>query len=184
MENPYETAFWERRSRALISLAGSSVGSKQATHAYKLHLNQLLDEYDLACRQLATVETAIIAVLDRIPFAKSMFEVKGISAISLAGILGEAGDLSGIVHGNALLRLASTSQKQAQANGPDRSATPPPLHLLMAMSLVANNPEFKAMHAYNVTGKKDKENEIMKLCGKLARVTRWNGSQRRSLQSF
>lgn len=94
----------ERKARALIALASSSVGSKQATHAYKLHLKQLLDEYDLAALQLKTVETEIIAVLERIPFAKSMLAVKGISAISLAGILGEAGDLSGFVHGNALLR--------------------------------------------------------------------------------
>ncbi len=41
----------ERKARALISLACRSVGSKQATHAYKLHLKQLLDEYDLACRK-------------------------------------------------------------------------------------------------------------------------------------
>ncbi len=60
----------------------------QATHAaYKLHLKQLLDEYDLACLLLQTVETEIIAVLERIPFAESMLAVKGISAISQAGIL-------------------------------------------------------------------------------------------------
>uniref|UniRef100_UPI001DC827BC hypothetical protein n=1 Tax=Paenibacillus mendelii TaxID=206163 RepID=UPI001DC827BC len=81
----------ERKARALIALANNSVGSKQAAQAYKLHLKQLLDEYDLASRQLQTVETEIISVLDRIPFAKSMLAVKGISAISLAGILGEAG---------------------------------------------------------------------------------------------
>jgi transposase len=40
----------ERRARTLISLAGRSVGSKQATHAYKLHLKQLLDDTTLlAC---------------------------------------------------------------------------------------------------------------------------------------
>jgi transposase len=42
---------------------------------------------------------------------------------------------------------------------------------LMTMSLVANNPEFKAMHAYNVQVKKMKKiRSIMKLCGKLARI--------------
>lgn len=52
----------DRKARALISLASRSVGSEQATHAYKLHLKQLLDEYDLACLHLQTVETEIIAV--------------------------------------------------------------------------------------------------------------------------
>jgi transposase len=78
----------ERKARALISLAGSSVGSKQATHAYKLHLKQLLAEYDLAWSQLQDVEQEMVSVLERIPFAKFMLAIKGISAISLAGIIG------------------------------------------------------------------------------------------------
>ncbi|RCW42430.1 hypothetical protein DFP97_117154 [Paenibacillus prosopidis] len=69
----------DRKARALILLACRSVGSKKATHAYKLHLKQLLDEYDLACLQLKTVETEIVAVLERIAFAKSMLAVKGIT---------------------------------------------------------------------------------------------------------
>ncbi|WP_415840060.1 IS110 family transposase, partial [Paenibacillus endophyticus] len=53
----------EPKARALISLANRSVGSKQASHAYQLHLKQLLEEYDLACLQLKSVETEIISVL-------------------------------------------------------------------------------------------------------------------------
>ncbi|RED52906.1 IS110 family transposase [Cohnella lupini] len=169
----------ERKARALVSLASNSVGSKQAIHAYKLHLKQLLDEYDLACMQLKTVETEIISVLERIPFAKSMLAVKGISAISLAGILGEAGDLSGFVHGNALLRHAGlnlaeassgkwTGQMKISKRGRSRLRR---FIFMMTMSLVANNPEFKAMHANNVKVKKMKKmRSIMKLCGKLARI--------------
>ncbi|SEP19239.1 IS110 family transposase [Paenibacillus sp. OV219] len=169
----------ERKARALCSLASRSVGSKQATHAYKLHLKQLLDEYDLACQQLKTVETEIISVLGRIPFAKSMLAVKGISAISLAGILGEAGDLSGFVHGNALLRHAGlnlaeassgkwTGQMKISKRGRSRLRR---FIFMMTMSLVMNNPEFQAMHAHNVQVKKMKKmRSIMKLCGKLARI--------------
>jgi transposase len=105
----------EKKAQTLVALASHSVGSKQATHAYKLHLIQLLAEYDLACEQLQVVEVEIIAVLGRIPFAKSMLAVKGISAISLAGILGEAGDLSGFAHGNALLRHAGLNLAEASS---------------------------------------------------------------------
>ncbi len=105
----------EKKAQALIAFASHSVGSVQATHAYKLHLKQLLAEYDLAYEQLQVVEAEIIAVLERIPFAKSMLVVKGISAISLAGILGEAGDLSGFVHGNALLRHAGLNLAEASS---------------------------------------------------------------------
>jgi len=169
----------EQKAKALLSLACRSVGSKQASHAYKLHLKQLLDEYDLASQQLQTVELEIIAVLDRIPFAKSMLAVKGISAVSLAGILGEAGDLSGYVHGNALLRHAGLNLAEASSGkwtgkmkiskrGRSRLRR---FIFMMTMSLVANNAEFKAMHAYNVQVKKLKKmRSIMKLCGKLARI--------------
>ncbi len=169
----------ERKAQALIALASHSVGSKQATHAYKLHLAQLLAEYDLACQQLQVVEAEIIAALDRIPFAKSMLAVKGINAISLAGILGEAGDLSGFAHGNALLRHAGlnlaeassgkwTGQMKISKRGRSRLRR---FIFMMTMSLVGNNPEFKAMHTYNVQVKKMKKmKSIMKLCGKLARI--------------
>jgi transposase len=168
-----------RKAKALIELANHSVGSQSATHYYKLHLKQLLAEYDLACEQLEVVEKEISTVLERIPFAKSILAIKGISVISLAGILGEAGDLSGFVHGNALLRHAGlnlaeassgkwTGQMKISKRGRSRLRR----FLFMAtMSLVMNNSEFQAMHAYNVQFKKMKKmRSIMKLCGKLARI--------------
>lgn len=52
-----------RRAQALIELAKRSVGSQQAIQAQKLHLSQLLAEYDLATQQLQVVEQEISAVL-------------------------------------------------------------------------------------------------------------------------
>jgi transposase len=168
-----------RKAQELIALANRSVGSRQATHAYKLHLKQLLAEYDLATAQLQDVEKAIVAVLPRIPFAKAMLTIKGISAISLAGILGEAGDLSGFVHGNALLRHAGlnlaeassgkwTGQMVISKRGRSRLRR---FIFMTTMCLVMTNPEFKAMHSHNVEVKKMKKmRSIMKLCGKLARM--------------
>ncbi len=84
-----------KKAFLLLSVARKSVGTKQAIEAYKFHLEQLLEEYDLAVQQLERVEQAVSEVLTQIPFAKKLLMIKGISAISLAGILGEAGDLSG-----------------------------------------------------------------------------------------
>ncbi|MGG3471659.1 IS110 family transposase [Neobacillus pocheonensis] len=168
-----------RKAKELITLASRSVGSRLATRAYQLHLKQLLAEYDLACKQLQVVEHEIIAALERIPFAKSMLAIKGISAISLAGILGEAGDLSGFVHGNALLRHAGLNLAEASSGkwtgqlviskrGRSRLRR---FLFIVTMSLVMNNSEFQAMHSQNVHVKKMKKmRSIMKLCGKLARI--------------
>lgn len=49
------------------------------------------------------MEQEVKDVLKQIPFAKKLLAIKGISEISLAGILDEAGDLSGFSNGNSLL---------------------------------------------------------------------------------
>jgi transposase len=168
-----------KKAQLLINLAKSSIGTGQALDAYKFHLEQLIEEYDLAVRQLERVEQQVKEVLNQIPFAKKLLMIKGISEISLAGILGEAGDLSGFSHGNSLLRHAGLHLAEASSgkwrgqiviSKRGRSRLRRFLYLA-TMSLVANNPEFKALHSHNVKVKKIKKmKSIMKLIGKLARI--------------
>ena len=105
-----------RRAEQLISLAKHSIGAPYAGEAYKLHLKQLLEEYDLATMQLQIIEQEILTVLERIPIAKQMLSIKGISAIleNLATLV----DMYTVMPYYAT--LASTSLKQALANGEDR----------------------------------------------------------------
>lgn len=168
-----------KKAYLLIDLAKRSIGTHQALDAYKLHLEQLLEEYDLATTQLERVEQEVTNVLQQIPFAKKLLAIKGISEISLAGILGEAGDISGFAHGNSLLRHAGLHLSEASSgkwkgqiviSKRGRSRLRRFLYLA-TMSLVMNNPEFKELHANNVKVKKIKKmKSIMKLCGKLARL--------------
>ncbi|MEH7503753.1 IS110 family transposase [Neobacillus drentensis] len=168
-----------KKAQLLINLAKSSIGTGQALDAYKFHLEQLLEEYDLAVKQLERVEQQVKEVLNKIPFAKKLLMNKGISEISLAGILGESGDLSGFSHGNSLLRHAGLHLAEASSgkwkgqiviSKRGRSRLRRFLYLA-TMSLVMNNPEFKALHSHNVKVKKIKKmKSIMKLIGKLARI--------------
>jgi transposase len=168
-----------KKAQLLINLAKSSIGTGQALDAYKFHLEQLLEEYDLAVKQLERVEHQVKEVLNKISFAKKLLMIKGISEISLAGILGEAGDLSGFSHGNSLLRHAGLHLAEASSgkwrgqiviSKRGRSRLRRFLYLA-TMSLVMNNPEFKALHSHNVKVKKLKKmKSIMKLIGKLARI--------------
>jgi transposase len=168
-----------KKAQLLINLAKSSIGTGQALDAYKFHLEQLLEEYDLAVKQLERVEQQVKEVLYKIPFAKKLLMIKGISEISLAGILGESGDLSGFSHGNSLLRHAGLHLAEASSgkwrgqiviSKRGRSRLRRFLYLA-TMSLVMNNPEFKAVHTHNVKVKKIKKmKSIMKLVGKLARI--------------
>jgi transposase len=167
------------KAHSLIDLANKSVGTKKALDAYKLHLKQLLEEYDLATAQLEAVEQEVTNILVQIPYAEKILAIKGISTITLAGILGESGDLSGFAHGNALLRHAGLHLSEASSGkwkgqivlskrGRSRLRR---FLFLATMSLIMNNPEFQAIHATNVKVKKTKKmKSVMKLCGKLARV--------------
>ncbi|CAH0319002.1 hypothetical protein SRABI96_05368 [Peribacillus sp. Bi96] len=138
-----------KKARSLLVLAKRSIGTKQALDAYKLHLGQLLEEYDLASSQLERVTQEVTNVLEQIPFVKKILAIKGISEISLAGILGEAGDLSGFAHGNALLRHAglhlaeaSSGKWKGQIVLSKRGRSRLRRYLFLAtMSLVMNNPE-------------------------------------------
>ena len=168
-----------KKAMLLLQVARKSVGTRQALDAYKFHLNQLLEEYDLAVNQLGRVEEQVTETLSKIPFAMKLLTIKGISEISLAGILGEAGDLSNFSHGNSLLRHAglhlaeaSSGKWKGQIVISKRGRSRLRRFLFLAtMSLVANNTEFKALHTHNVKVKKIKKmKSIMKLVGKLARI--------------
>ncbi|WP_010647460.1 IS110 family transposase [Oceanobacillus massiliensis] len=168
-----------KKARSLIRLAKNSVGTTQALDAYKLHLEQLLEEFDLATTQLEKVEKEAANALKQITFANKILVMKGITEITLGGILGETGDLSKFAHGNSLLRHAGLNLAEASSGKwkgqiviSKRGRSRLRRYLYLAtMSLVANNPEFKELHAYNVQVKKMKKmKSIMKLIGKFARI--------------
>src|SRR5699024_747951 len=140
---------------------------------------QLLEEFDLATSQLEKLEKEATDVLEEISFADKILDIKGISETTLGGILGEAGDLGKFAHGNSLLRLAGLNLAEASSGKwkgqivlSKRGRSRLRRYLFLAtMSLVVNNPEFKALHAHNVKVKKMKRmKSIMKLIGKLARI--------------
>jgi len=98
---------------SLLSLSARSVGAKHTEKASQLHLQQLLAEYDLAKKQLRVIDDEVTATLPQIPLAKPLLEMKGMSLLSVAGILGEAGDLRDYAHGNALMRHAGLNLAEA-----------------------------------------------------------------------
>src|SRR3954463_12292147 len=168
-----------KKAQSLIELAKRSVGSLQALDAYKLHLEQLLEEFDLATAQLERVEKEVTKALEKVTFTDKLLGIKGLTEITIGGILGEAGDLSKFAHGNSLLRHAglhlaesSSGKWKGQIVISKRGRARLRRFLYLAtLSLVMNNPEFKELHSYNVKVKKMKKmKSIMKLIGKLARI--------------
>lgn len=114
-----------------------------------------------------------------IPTTKVLSTIKGISAITLATLYSEAGDLSSFAHGNQLLRLAGL-HLQESSSGTHRGMSKitkrgrPQLRKILFLTvfhMVSVHPEFKALHQHNLRVKKMiGMKSIMKLCGKLARM--------------
>ncbi len=107
-----------------------------------------------------------------------MLTIRGVNVTSLAGVLGEAGDLSGYAHGNALLRHAGLNLAEASSGkwrgkmvlSKRRRPRLRRFLYLMTMCMVMTNPDIRALH-HNVDEKKLKKmKSIMKLCGKVARM--------------
>jgi transposase len=116
----------------------------------------------LATRQLELIEHELKLVLERIPYAQKMLAILGVNTNSLAGVSGEASDLSGYTHGNALLRHAGLNLAEA-SSGKWRGKMVlskrgrPRLRrflFLMTMCMVMTNPDLRALHHHNVQVKK------------------------------
>jgi transposase len=168
-----------KKAEGLIYLAKHSVGNDMAHDAYKLHLTQLLEEFDLATSQLEIIEMEVAETLESITFANKLLSIKGLTTTMVGGILGETGDLSQFAHGNSLLRHAglhlveaSSGKWKGQIVISKRGRSRLRRFLYLAtMCLVMNNPEFREIHAHNVKVKKMKKmKSIMKLIGKFARM--------------
>lgn len=62
MEISNEETAWIKKALLLLHVARKFVGTRQALDAYKFHLQQLLEEYDLAVTQLERVEKQVTDV--------------------------------------------------------------------------------------------------------------------------
>src|SRR5699024_3064247 len=144
-----------KKAQKLIQLAKNSVGTTQALDAYKLQLEQLLEEFDLATIQLEKVEEEATDALKNITFTNKILGIKGITENTLAGILGETGDLSKFAHANSLQRPGRISEAEARSGtwkGPVVNYNRGSSHLsrnlnLSTMSQGVNNTKVKYLHA-------------------------------------
>jgi transposase len=80
------------RARALVDAARGSVGVTEGSEARCIAIKQLLDEYEQQVEQLATVEQAMTAALEQVPYAQHLLTLPCVGAMTVAALLGELGD--------------------------------------------------------------------------------------------
>src|SRR5690606_10384170 len=165
--------------KRLIEAAKRSSGLPGCTVSSKISISLLVAQLALFQEQMTELEEKLGSLIQSIPTTASLQTFKGLSDITIATLYSEAGDLSQFQHGTQLLRLAGLhlSEKSSGLHKGQVTITKrgrPGLRRILYLTvlhLVANNPEFKALHQHNKLVKKMKgKQSLMKLCGKLARI--------------
>ncbi|WP_240479981.1 IS110 family transposase [Paenibacillus fonticola] len=115
----------------LLQAATRSIGETRVLEEARRDLQRLLDAYEQTIRLLGEIQQEVEALLNSIPLAKQLRSMEGLGTITIAALLGCAGDLRYYDHGRQLLLdasscdvLASTWLSVPPASLRDRSSSP------------------------------------------------------------
>lgn len=162
----------------LLNAAARSIGKAVTQDAARRDILRLLDNYEKIQRTLHEIQQELEALLEQVPMVEQLRSVPGLGTITIAALLGCAGDLHGYAHGRQLLRRAGlnlaekTSGKyKGKIKLSKRGDSQLRKYLYLGMlNLVRQNSDFTYWHAYNQRKGMSKMQSIFKLIGKLSRI--------------
>lgn len=96
----------EDRARALFEAANESVGIQEGRHSMLLEIRMLLDTIASYDRFIDQVETEMERQLKLIPYSHIILSIKGIGAVTAAGLIGEVGDFTKFKTISEVMKLA------------------------------------------------------------------------------
>lgn len=148
-----------KRATSLVEAAKRSVGIREGKESAKLEFHILLEEYERESRQLDEVMDLINRLMEQIPEAKKLLEIKGVGEKTVSGFLAEVGNLRRFKDPKQLQKYAglalveNSSGKHKGQTTISRRGRKRLRYLLfeVSMSLVSKNPEFKEIHQYYTT---------------------------------
>lgn len=170
-----------KRMRALKEAAQKSIGIRTGSRMAKRELNLLLKEYHQLTQELHDLEDELTELIQPIPGAKQMLEMKGLGLITVAGFFSEVGDLRNYEHPRQLIKLAGLNLRRNES-GKHKGQTRiskrgrrklRALLFRVALPLASRNPAFQKLHVYYrnradnpLTGKQS----LVALCCKLLKI--------------
>ena len=171
----------QKRAALLLSKARASIGVREGLMAARLHLSHCLAEISFRQEQLAQTEAAMADALVLTGMADNLLSIKGVGIVTAAGFLGEVGDLSRYEDWRQIRKLAgfnlteNSSGLRKGKTGISKRGRPGLRNLLYqaSLTLVAKNPQFKALYQHLKTRRenplKSKQALVVIAC-KLLRV--------------
>lgn len=170
-----------RKAEMLVEVASTSIGRVTGSNAAVVALWNLLQQYEMILEQQESIECLMQEILLRVPNASKILEIKGIGVLTAVVIISEIGDISRFKDPRQIIKLAglnlredSSGKHQGKTIISKRGRRRLRESLFRAMiPMLANNPEFWAIHARNITRSQNPMNKmqsIIALCGKFVRV--------------
>lgn len=170
----------------LLTAAAGSIGNPRAPEEARRDLQRLLDQYEQMRGILDQMQQEMEELLGDIPMAQQLRSIDGIGTITIAALLGFAGDLRRYAHGRQVLRRAGlnlaecTSGKykgQIKLSKRGDKALRKYLYLGIIM-LVRRHPDFSRWHQQNQEKGMTKMASLFKLIGKFApSSSAWSGAK-------
>ena len=170
-----------KRAKTRVSAAEHSVGSKEAPEAARIELRHLLNDLDVYATRLDELLHRIEAILGEIPYVDKLMEIKGIGLITVSGFLAEVGDIKRFDNPKQLQKLAGyaiVADQSGKHNGESRISYRGRKRLRYvlyeaAISVVGKNAEFREIHEYYRTRKKNplkKMQSVVAVACKIIRI--------------
>ncbi len=170
-----------KRARKLVSAAEHSVGSKEAPEAARMELKNLLNDMDVYASRLEELLQSLEEKMKEIPHVDKLMEIKGIGLVTVSGFMAEVGDIGRFDNPKQLQKLAGyaivandsgkhTGESRISYRGRKR------LRYVLyeaAISAVGKNAEFREIHEYYQTRKKNplkKMQSVVAVACKLIRI--------------
>jgi len=93
-------------AQRLIEAASTTVGLQEGMEATTFAIRNIVASLERIQEEIITIEKALAQVLDQIPYAPQILSIPGVGKITLALLLGEAGDLRRYHKAEELIKLA------------------------------------------------------------------------------
>lgn len=160
-----------KRAKILVEAAKHSIGSKEGLIAARIEIANLLSDYEMYSNRLRELEDTIEELMGQIPYIDKLLEIKGVGMKTVSGFIAEVGDIRRFDNPKQLQKLAgyalveNSSGKHKGKTRISKRGRKKLRYLLfeVAMSLVAKNPEFKALHQYYTTREENPLKKIQSL---------------------
>ena len=152
-----------KRAKTLLVAAEHSIGSQEAPESARIELKNLLNDYEIYHKREEELMGMIKEKLSEIPYIDKLLEIKGIGWKTVSGFVAEVGDITRFDDSKQLQKLAgyaivecSSGKHKGESHISYRGRKR--LRYVLyeaAISLIARNEEFKEIHGYYRTRKKN-----------------------------